>query len=384
MSAFDPEGNFPGMLGDLFNLLGQQDPSNLWIEAARTLAVNVTTAGADEGSVDPVERIALEGLVAIAVQRLDDVTDGALAGGVPTVRALRRSEFALTTLEAWSPRIAAMVAARPELGGGEPGAQPIEMERIVQQMLHSVGPIFLGMQAGSAAGHLGREALALHHLALPAHATDEVAVVVANVAAFASDWSLDPDSVRLLALVRERAAVQLLSLPHVVERLEELLVLATEAAGSALSGFLGELEAGELDVAALLGNPEQALESIATPRQRWIAEQLSTAVAVLEAAVDRFTVVSVERLVGPGAPILEAYRRASTTYGQGAEGAAALFGIDRSQDAIDRAQRFVRGVEDRAGFSGLLHLARRSDGLPTPAEVDAPGLWLERLDLSAP
>jgi len=41
-------------------------------------------------------------------------------------------------------------------------------------------------------------------------------------------------------------------------------------------------------------------------------------------------------------------------------------------------------VEERAGVDGLLNLIRRTDGLPTPAELDAPGLWLERLELSAP
>jgi len=43
---------------------------------------------------------------------------------------------------------------------------------------------------------------------------------------------------------------------------------------------------------------------------------------------------------------------------------------------------FVAGVEARSGLSELTKMVTRTDGLPTPAEVDAPGLWVERLSLS--
>ena len=36
---------------------------------------------------------------------------------------------------------------------------------------------------------------------------------------------------------------------------------------------------------------------------------------------------------------------------------------------------------DRAGEDGLRRLWLSPVELPTPAEVDAPGLWLERIDL---
>jgi uncharacterized protein (DUF2342 family) len=41
----------------------------------------------------------------------------------------------------------------------------------------------------------------------------------------------------------------------------------------------------------------------------------------------------------------------------------------------------VRGVLERAGDEGLSRLWHSERELPTPAEVDAPGLWLERIDL---
>jgi uncharacterized protein (DUF2342 family) len=60
-----------------------------------------------------------------------------------------------------------------------------------------------------------------------------------------------------------------------------------------------------------------------------------------------------------------------------------LFGLELSQAAYDRGQRFVKGIIERAGEDGLARLWRSAHELPTPAEIDAPGLWLERIDLPA-
>ena len=58
-----------------------------------------------------------------------------------------------------------------------------------------------------------------------------------------------------------------------------------------------------------------------------------------------------------------------------------LFGLELGQAQYDRGQAFVRGVLERAGDDGLNRLWRSAAELPTPAEIDAPGLWLARIDL---
>ncbi len=42
---------------------------------------------------------------------------------------------------------------------------------------------------------------------------------------------------------------------------------------------------------------------------------------------------------------------------------------------------FIDGVVERVGSKGLDRLWVDESNLPTPSEVDAPGLWLARLDL---
>ena len=47
----------------------------------------------------------------------------------------------------------------------------------------------------------------------------------------------------------------------------------------------------------------------------------------------------------------------------------------------EKGHAFVRGVVERAGDDGLARLWHSERELPTPAELDAPGLWLARIDL---
>jgi uncharacterized protein (DUF2342 family) len=47
---------------------------------------------------------------------------------------------------------------------------------------------------------------------------------------------------------------------------------------------------------------------------------------------------------------------------------------------VARGRSFVGGVVERAGANGLARLWESPTTLPTPAEVDAPGLWLARLE----
>ena len=58
-----------------------------------------------------------------------------------------------------------------------------------------------------------------------------------------------------------------------------------------------------------------------------------------------------------------------------------LLGVTVTQTQVDRGARFVAGVVERAGAEGLARLWKSAKELPTPAEVDAPGLWLARIDL---
>jgi uncharacterized protein (DUF2342 family) len=56
-----------------------------------------------------------------------------------------------------------------------------------------------------------------------------------------------------------------------------------------------------------------------------------------------------------------------------------LLGVRLGEEQVARGKAFVQGVVDRTDDRGLTPLLERPDAIPTPAEVDAPGLWLARI-----
>ncbi len=387
MNPGDDEA-IPGVFGDLMKVLGAQNSTSMWLDSARTLALGVASDHAPEGTPDPVVRIALEGLIDLVALQVSAVSDGELSNGqAPGLTVMSRSQFASSTLDQWTPRVATLVSAQtstPFSGDALDGAVPKELEAFMGQMLQAMGPVLVGLQVGSACGHLAKEAFGPHDVPLPSGASDSILLVGPNVQQFAIDWSIEPSAAQILALAREIIATRLFSTPHIAARLEELLSAALVESAASQGNFLEQLQSSDegVDLEAMLSNPEAILERLSTPSQRWVSTQLSSLVAALEATVDRFTIAVAERMLGTGSPAIEAFRRARTSYGSGVEAACSLFGIDSSQQQAERGNRFVDGVLERGSLEQLLDLVRRTDGLPTPAEVDAPGLWIERLSLA--
>jgi uncharacterized protein (DUF2342 family) len=58
-----------------------------------------------------------------------------------------------------------------------------------------------------------------------------------------------------------------------------------------------------------------------------------------------------------------------------------MFGVDLSKERVDLGAAFIAGVVERDGFDAIARLATSAEGLPTPAEMVAPGLWLARTTL---
>ena len=87
---------------------------------------------------------------------------------------------------------------------------------------------------------------------------------------------------------------------------------------------------------------------------------------------------------GPGSSgataLAEAWRRRQVDREPSERAAEMLLGLDLGPALVDRGSDFVRGVVERAGDEGWPGCGRGAT-LPTPSELDAPGLWLERISL---
>ena len=138
------------------------------------------------------------------------------------------------------------------------------------------------------------------------------------------------------------------------------------------------------DPAALedaLGDPEALLSDLISPEQRNISSALTAQTTAIGAAVDHLTSSIAQTLTSSPAALREAWYRYRIEEGKGEQAFAGLFGLDVGQDEVDRGRTFVTGVIERAGEDALARLWGDELDLPTPAEVDAPGLWLARIGL---
>jgi putative hydrolase len=131
----------------------------------------------------------------------------------------------------------------------------------------------------------------------------------------------------------------------------------------------------------VLGDPEALLGAMQSSAQRDLLPRLEALVAVVGGYVDHVMDAVGGRFVSSYDRVTEAVRRHRVESGPQTRFVSKLLGIDVSQRIYDRGEAFVNGVVERAGKDALDRLWRSERELPTPAEVDAPGLWLARIDL---
>jgi len=377
---------FEGLFGELAKLLSNQGPVNL--EVARQMSHWLATEGQAEPNPDPVERMRYEELVRVADLHVAEVTGltTTVTGRLLTVDPVGRAEWARRTLEAYRPLfegLAEGLSAATAEGDEPPPDDPAAA--MFGGVTEVVGPLLLGIQAGSMVGHLARRALGEYELPVPRPASDQLVLVPVNVTEFASDWSLSLDDVRLWLCLNEITHHAVLGRPHVRARLDGLL-------RSYVAGFRPDPHAFEDKLTALdptdpssfqavLGEPGELLGAMETPEQRLILARIEALTAALEGYTDHVMDGVGQTLVSGYGALVEALRRRRAERGDGERFVARLFGLDVGPAQYERGRTFVKGVVERAGEEGLARLWRSERELPTPAEVDAPGLWLERIDL---
>lgn len=377
---------FEGMpfFSDLAKLFTSQGPVN-W-QVARQFAPQVASAGQPEPNVEPLERIAYEELLRVADMHVADVTglDTSTTGRLPTVRAVTRGEWAARTLDDWKPLFEGLGTSlgRTVVSGGD--------DEVASDLLGGLGqllgPLLLGMQAGSMAGGLARIALGQYDPPIPRPPSDELLVVPANVTDLASSVGVPIDDLRLWVLLSELTHHAVLARPHVRRRLTELLtdyVALFEPDMGALEERLGSIDPSDpTSFGAALGqDPAALLGALRSPAQRMLLTQVSALVAVVEGYVDHVVDVAAQRLIGDAAAVgaaLHVRRAEEREHDALVEG---LFGLTLDEPTYERGRGFVHGVLERAGEEGLSKLWLSERELPTPAEVDAPGLWLARIEL---
>jgi putative hydrolase len=434
------------MLGDLLRLIRTEGP--LQWELAFQLATSVAAGDEPDPNPDPLARIRLEELSAIAELHVADVTGMVLGSSGSSLRLVptSRVEWARHSLESWRPLLDRLAAAltsptnasgassphgasgpgapgligfdRPgaDAGSHEPAgeeealppdpflgdedllrtAEPLDdpessedadLAQMIGRWTSAMAPAMAAMQVGSVVGHLARRSLGQYDLPLPRTTSNEIFVAVCNLDLFAEEWSVPIDDLRLWLCAHEMAFHAVISKPHVAKRLEELVVAHVRLVRPDprdLEGLLQGIDPGSIPgLSQIIGDPSLLGESEQRPSPELdrVRAQLAALTAAIAGYAEYVTSVVASRLIGGQAPIGEAMRRRRVSRGEGERVAEALFGMHLDQEDVDRGAAFVQGVLERSGELDLARLWIDENHLPTPAEIDAPGLWLARIDL---
>ncbi len=392
--SIDPDNPMGGLLGDLMKVIGSgPGAGDSWFEAARTLAFGVATDGGQDENPDPLVRIAFEELARVAELHVADATGITTATGSVSFEAVGPGQWSFRVLEAYRPTLKSMVDAQQQGAAAVPTTMdlseldpdgPAGLAGLLNQFAVTLGPVFLGMQFGSAAGHLARRAFGQYALPLPWPESTTLLLVPGNVARFAEDWSLPLQEVQLWVCLRELTMHAVLTRPGVRSSLTTLLGDAAAHAATAQRSIVERLGEGMGDATSLeeaLGDPEALLSDLISPEQRSISSTLTAQTTAIGAYVDHITATIAETLTSSPAALREAWYRYRIEEGKGEQAFAGLFGLNVGQEEVDRGRAFVTGVIERAGEQALTRLWSDELDLPTPAEVDAPGLWLARIGL---
>lgn len=391
-------GDLGKLLGGLGGAGGGPGAGGLQWNTARQVAMQIAAGGASEPNIDPAVRFALEELARIAemhVQQLTGLSTTDAGTGIAVV-PVTRSQWTQRSFDAFKPLFEALAtslstgapdpAARDLDALGEPGGDPLSA--MLSQLMGAMAPMMLSVTAGGMLGHLAQRSFGQYDLPVPRTATDELMLVEPNIEAFAADWSIDLAELQLWLCLHEIAHHVVIRVPHVRDALTGMILEYASAFRPDASGLMDRL--GELDISdptalgelqSTLGDPEVMLGAIQTDEQRAMMPRLETLIAVIVGYVDHAMDHIGRRLIGSYGMITEALHRRRVEADESDQFVARLFGLEIHQDVYDRGRSFVDGVVERESFDALARLWEDERFLPTPAELDAPGLWLARIDL---
>ena len=381
-------GGLP-VIGDLMRVLQGAAPGS---SHAREVARAIASGGSSEPNIDPTDRIALEQLVRVAELRVTDATGLQPARGAPLrVEVVNRVGWSDRTTSDYGELFNALgesIAAGSEPDPDDTAADP--MTAMLAGLTRMIGPAMLSMTTGAMVGRLAQHALGGYVLPVPRPPDKPMLVALPNLADFGRQWSLDTDDLRLWVCLHEAVHHAVFGVDHVRDTVNDLLLRhasSFETNPRRLEEMLDDFDpvAGGPEALAelqqTLGSPDTLLGAVRSEAQEALLPRMTALIAAISGYVDHTMDRIGAELIGSYDRLAEALRRHRVEASESDRFVERLLGLELDQDQYERGAAFAAGVVERAGSEGLRRLFTDPANLPTPAEVDAAGLWLARIDL---
>jgi putative hydrolase len=375
-------------------LMASTGPVN-W-ELARQVGIASAAWGADDPTPTEDDRSSLEQTVRAAELAVADLTALPSPRDVARVELVRRAQWVESSIaslrEVIEPVAARLTASLGDLQPGEgfpglpgmPGALPgegAEGGEMANQVLQMIGPLLMGVQAGTVLGALGQRVFGEYDLAVP-RPGGTLSFVVANIAQFEREWELPRMEFRawvalhevshrfefagawtrdhFLELVRDLVANAEIDLSSLRERLESMDL---SDPGAMSHGFEG--------VGNLFG------ETTSTEQRLRIARVQAFVVAA-EGYADHVTEAVGRTMLSSFGKIDEAVRR----FREGRPGDQALeqlLGLQMTDEQHRLGRAFADTVAEQTEEATLARMWGSADSLPSMPELEEPTLWLARM-----
>ena len=384
MNMPNPFGGLP-FFNDMMRAMASQGPLN-WDLAQQFAQLGAVGDSADP-EPDPSTRIAYNALADIADVYVREVTQRPTGPKDSHVEILTttRARWAHRTLTDLRPLFNDLATALAKRDAPDASGDP--MAAMLNNLSTMMAPALMGMSIGSMVGALASHALGQYELPLSRPFASEILIVSSSVDSFASDWSIATDDMRMWVLIHELASHAVLASPAIEAGLSSMVrqhVSGFRPNPEALMGSMGDIDPTDPNALAgiqnMFSDPMVLMGAVRSAEQEALAPFLDARIAAISGYID-FVVDSVStRLLGASSPIAEAVRRRRVEYGTDAQLIERLLGISTTRAQQQRGRQFINGVVEREGSNALTQMLASASNLPTPNEVDAPGLWLARLE----
>ncbi|KJF16006.1 MULTISPECIES: zinc-dependent metalloprotease [Acidithrix] len=385
----NPFGNnpFETVLKDLMKVIGGQN--NLASTVAGQFAISLSSQDGGDANIDPVQRIRAESIFEIAKRELASnslISDIAFTNDVSVV-CVSRLEYVQQVLVSYQQ----LISQAEELSKTSTPAsfedesmQEIEIPGLpFGQMATLMGPMMTGVNVGSMLGHLSQEILASYEVTWPIDG-NQIFILTQNLDTFVSDWNLKIDEATMWTSLNQIAMGAIMKQPAIKEKLYAINQAHTGASMKLLetmSKQIGEMDLSDpSSIEALASNPAAIMNIELSQEQERLIRQSRSVIAVVVGLADYVASNAARHLLGTFDSLAEATRRKRIDRPQGVDLFEKIFGIGADAGTYELGHKFIFGVLERNGEEALARIVNDSIAFPTANEVEAPGLWLARLE----
>lgn len=250
-------------------------------------------------------------------------------------------------------------------------------------MMQQIGPLLIGLQAGTLVGHLATEAIGPFDPPIPRDDDGRLRFVDRNAMDLAREYNFDRDEFRRwLAAHDVTRHIVLQSAPWIARYFRSLFVEVIDAmeidVGS-LEQRLVELQSSGMEGLESAAGIDPAIPITETARHRAALDRLRAFMAALEGYATHTALAIAEAAGGGSALIDEGMLRRNASPSEARTMLSSILGISFDRELETSGSTFCAAVVKLKGLPALNQMWSAPDNLPGLDEIKDPFVWMERV-----